>query len=81
MENNPNEKEFVMNEETKNLWNTKADELTVGDILKINAAVPILMIGCGLAAGVVVVASEKVVTKFRTIRMNRNLNKIKIVED
>ncbi len=81
MENNPNEKEFVMNEETKNLWNTKTSDLTVADALKLNVALPIIMIGGVIAAGVVVVASEKVVTKFRTIRMNRNLNKIKIVED
>ena len=70
-----------MEAETKNLWNKKADELTVGDILKINATVPILMIGCGLAAGAVVVVSDKITTKFRTIRTNRQLNKIKIVKD
>ncbi len=70
-----------MEEETKNLWNKKADELTVGDILKINASVPIFMIGCGIAAVAVVVVSDKITTKFRTIRMNRNLSKIEIVED
>ncbi len=81
MENNPNEKEFVMNEETKNLWNTKTSDLTVADALKLNVALPIIMIGGVIAAGVVVVASEKVVTKFRTARTNRRLSKIKIVED
>ncbi len=81
MENNPNEKEFVMNEETKNLWNKKTSDLTVADALKLNVALPIIMIGGVIAAGVVVVASEKVVTKFRTARTNRRLSKIKIVED
>jgi hypothetical protein len=70
-----------MNEETKNLWNTKTSDLTVADALKLNVAIPIIMIGGVIAAGAVVIASEKVVSKFQTARTNRRLSKIKIVED
>ncbi len=66
-------------EENKNLWNKKMDELTVVDVLKLNVAVPIIMIGGAIAAGTVVVVSDKVVTKFRTVRENRK-NKLEIVK-
>lgn len=40
-------------DETKNLWNKRADELTVGDSVKISVATPILvMAGMALAGGI-----------------------------
>ncbi len=68
-------------EENTNLWNTKASDLTVAESMKLSAAVPIIMIGCTAAAVTVVVVADKITTKFRTVRMNRNLRKIEIVED
>ncbi len=66
-------------EENKNLWNKKMDELTVVDVLKLNVAIPIIMIGGAIAAGTVVVVSDKVITKFRTARENRK-NKLEVVK-
>jgi hypothetical protein len=66
-------------EENKNLWNKKMDELAVVDVLKLNVAIPIMMIGGVIAAGTVVVVSDKVITKFRTARENRK-NKLEVVK-
>ncbi len=68
-------------EENINLWNKKASDLTVAESMTLSVAVPIMMIGCAAAAVTVVVVADKITTKFRTVRMNRKLNKIKIVED
>ncbi len=69
-----------MDEDTKTLWNKRADELTVGDVVKVNIAAPIIMIVCVVAGCAVVAGTEKVTTKFRTVRENRRKNKLTIVE-
>lgn len=62
-------------EEKKNLWNKKADELTVGDALKLNAAVLGITLGviAGIGAGAVV--WEKTSLKFRQMKLDRKAKK------
>lgn len=58
-------------EETTTLMNTKASDLTVGQILLVNLAAPIVMIGGVVIAGAVIGTSQKVVAKFKSVRENR----------
>lgn len=62
-------------EEKKHLWNKKADELTVGDALKLNAAVlGICLGGCVAVAGAAVVW-EKASFKLRQMKLDRRAKK------
>ncbi len=67
-------------EENKTLWNKKMDELTVGEVLKLNLAAPIVMVGGMVATGVIVVVSDKIITKFHEVRANRKNKTIQVVK-
>ncbi len=62
-------------EETKNIWNTKTSDLTVGEGVKLSLAVPIIMIGGVVAACAITAMSSKVVNKFRSVRKNNQDHK------
>lgn len=58
-------------ENNKNLWNKTADELTVGDVVKINLAVPAIMVGAAVAIGAGITVFEKAANKIQKIKNNR----------
>ncbi len=66
-------------DENTNLWNKKADELTVGDVVKVNIVAPIIMIGAVFAGCAIAAGSAKVVDKIRKVRENRK-TKLIVVE-
>ncbi len=66
--------------ETKNLMNKKADELTVGDTLLVTAIAPILVIGTMAAAGGVIAVCSKTADKFKEVRENRKNKHLNVVK-
>lgn len=70
-----------MDEDTKTLWNKSTNDLTVGDAVKLNIVLPIILIGCVVTSCVVISVSSKVTTKFQTVRKNRRAKNNPIIEE
>lgn len=62
-------------EETKNLMDKTADELTVRDTLILTAVAPILVIGSAVVTGAAFSGASKVAEKVREFKANRRLKK------
>lgn len=62
-------------EEQKSLWNKKADEITVGDAMKLNAAVMGICLGSIVAVAGAAVVWDKAALKFRQIKLDRKAKK------
>ncbi len=67
-------------EKTTNLMSKKMDELTVADAVKLNLAIPALMIGSMVGVYAVVAVSEKTVNLFNKVRANRRMKNITVVK-
>ncbi len=68
-----------MEEETQNLWNKKISDFTVGDFVKMNVVVPIIVIGTPILVGYGYCYSKDAIIKIKEIRKNHRKNKLKIV--
>ncbi len=67
-------------EENKSLWNTKVNDLTVGDQIKVAAVAPIIVMA-GMAAPLVVISvCSKTADKFREVRENRKNKNLEVVK-
>lgn len=60
-------------DEKTNLWDKKTDDLTVGDVVKLNVGALAVMVGGFVALGLVAHGAEKAASKFRTIRADRKM--------
>lgn len=58
-------------EENPNLWNTKAADLTVGDIVKVNLLAPVVTIGVMAGVFAVTAVVTSVANKVREVKKNR----------
>jgi hypothetical protein len=68
-----------MEKETKNFWNTKTEDLNVGDFLKLNVLTSVVVIGTPVLIGIGYSYSKDAVVKVKEIQKNRRKNKLKIV--
>ncbi len=66
-------------EENKNIWNKKMDELTVKDVIIVNVALPVFVIGGIAGAGAVVGGLNAAKDKFQQFRTTRKSN-LKVVD-
>ncbi len=62
--------------ESKSLWNKTSAELTVGDIMKVNVAYPLIAVGGIVAAVVAVGQISKVGDKLRSVRAARKIKEL-----
>lgn len=66
-------------EENENIWNKKTSDLTVKDVVIVNVALPVIVLGALAGAGAAVAGISAGVNKFREFRGNRT-NKLEIVK-
>lgn len=70
-----------MEEENKNIWNKKMDELTVKDAVVINLAIPAIAVGGIVAIGAAVNGYNAASSKFRKFKSNRQNKNLEIVKE
>jgi hypothetical protein len=68
-------------EETKSLWNTPVNQLTVGQTLVVSVATPIVMIGGAIAIATVANGVSKVRGKFEKAKADRKVRKTEPIEE
>lgn len=68
-------------DENKNIWNKKMDELTVKDAIVINLAIPAAAVAGVVGVGVVIEGYSRAASKIRQFKLNRQSDKLTVVEN